>query len=415
MVRFNLLSLGFFGVLICQSVLAILIDWLNYGHRRRARARQSGASVDSRELGQDSGAAALQGKKIWFTTTRKALRDAMLIVLILSGYLNHLDSWVRHVQLGFVVEGTLFFAAIVVLFLAIDLPFHYYLASELNQKGTQDSHHRTGWVTSALKQWAPRIVVVSILSFAGLCLIRLSPDRWWLWGFLAGSLVQFYLTVLYPSLIEPFSRKAEPIQDPDFLIKLDHLAQTASLENCAFFRMGPKARDSSSAYCVGLGRIRRIFLSDRMLSTLTEEEILALVAHEIGHFKGRHILQTFIFGLIVTFVVFICTYLIMRWSTFSETFGFGLTSVYPTIFAVAVFWRKIGFFFKPFYMGMLRHFERQADAFVATIFKSGVLLASALQRTAAPDANAIIRHPLYEWFHSSHPPLQERIRSLEKH
>lgn len=412
MVELNLLSLGFFGILVSQTVFALLIDRLNFEHRRRASRGESEPPADGDVSGNADYEDALSYRRIRFIAVRKAVRDIALIALIVSGALSRFDLWLNQRDYGFIFGGVVFFAGVVLFFLIIDVPFQFYRTSALREAGNRDKDRAADWVGNVLKEWGPRMLVVGFLSCAGLFFIKLSPDRWWLWSLPAGVAVQFYLTVLYPSVLEPLSMKAEPIVETDLLQELNGLAQRAGLSNVSFFRFDSPESASAGAYCVGVGRIRRIFLSNRMLSMLDDQETLALVAHEIGHFRKRHILVAFVLGVTATCVVLACTFLLTQWDTLNETFGFDPTSLYPALFVIAVFWRRLGFFFKPAYMAMLRQFERQADGFSAELMKTGTPLASALTRITEQGNKTPDHHPLYAWFHLSHPPLRQRLVSL---
>lgn len=412
MLKLNLLSLGFFVILISQTIVALLIDWVNLHYHLSAGHGKSDRS-DRRPVTENAAWDDMpSSKKMRFTAVRKLARDSALIALIVSGALNSLDLWIRGLDLGFVCAGVFFFLGVVLFFQVIDVPLAYYRARGLGEEGKRPMERANSWIANLLRESAPRVLVILFLSCALLLMIELSPDWWWLWCLPAGIALQFYLTVLYPSVIEPHSIRAEVISDAALLKELTSLTQRAGLPGVSFFRIPGPVHAQHAPYCAGLGTIRGIFLPDRMLSILDREETLALVAHEIGHFRKRHILVTFALGSVVTFFVLLCTFLLARWDFLKETFGLAPTSLYPSLFLIAVFWRKLGFFLKPAYMGMLRQFELQADRFAAELMGTASPVASALTKIAEKDENVSHSHPVYQRFHGSHPPFQVRVASL---
>ena len=343
---------------------------------------------------------------------RKAVRDTALIALIMSGVLNSLAAWLTETGFTFIFGGVVFFLAVTLFFLILEVPFRYYRPKGFGEECSTDGDKAAAWAVTLAREWVPRMLVVGFISWAVLFLIKQSPDWWWLWCFLPGIAIQFYLTVLQPSIIEPLSIRAVPISDTNLLRELNALAERTGLSPVSFYRMGGPQSRGYGAYCVGIGRIRRIFLSDGMLSLLDREETLALVAHEIGHLKKRHITASVALGVAVTFIVLFCTFLLTRWGYLYETFGIAPSSLYPALFLIAVFWRKVGFFFKPAYVGVLRKFELQADDFVVEVMRTSSPLASALRKISERNPGSANCHPLYAWFHLSHPPLRERVKSL---
>ncbi len=412
MVELNLLSIGFAVILISQSIVGILLDWLNFNRLRSANPEDFDGPI-TRDIHSEAGERRLPGgKRTFFNLARKAVRDTALISLIVSGALNSFAAWLTETGFTFIFGGVVFFLAVTLFFLILELPFRCYGPKRLGEEGSTGGEKPAARAATLAREWVPRMLVVGFLSWAVLFVIKHSPDWWWLWCFFPGVAIQFYLTVLQPSVIEPLSMQAVPISDANLLKELTALAQRTGLSHVSFYRMGGPQSRTYGAYCVGIGRIRRIFLSDGMLSILDPEEVLALVAHEIGHLKKRHITASIALGIGATFIVLFCTFLLTRWDYLHETFGIAPSSVYPALFLIAVFWRKVGFFFKPAYVAVLRKFELQADDFVVELMRTPSPLASALRKISEKTRSTADFHPLYAWFHLSHPPLRERVTAL---
>jgi STE24 endopeptidase len=142
--------------------------------------------------------------------------------------------------------------------------------------------------------------------------------------------------------------------------------------------------------------------------------VLAVLAHEAGHFKKKHILKQLLLMESAMVVFFYLTYRLLDWSFLYQTFGFEIPRTYAGLLLIGIFWQKAGFFLLPFSMALSRRFERQADTFVVKLLRSPQAMITGLKRLAADNLSNLFPHPLYVQFHYSHPPLMERIADLQR-
>jgi STE24 endopeptidase len=235
-----------------------------------------------------------------------------------------------------------------------------------------------------------------------------------LWGLLATSAIQFILVVLYPILIAPLFNKFEPLKDESLAEQVKHMAAQVGMKVDGIFQMDAGRRSThSNAYFTGLGRTKRIVLFDTLLDTLSHDEILGVLAHELGHFKRRHIVKSYLTGQLIMLAAFYLTYLMMNWEPLYAAFGIPASQSYGLLLIVGIFWQRLGFFVKPLSMMLSRRFERQADAFAVSLRGSSGPLVTALKKMADHNLSNLFPHPLYVWAHYSHPPLVERINRME--
>jgi STE24 endopeptidase len=146
----------------------------------------------------------------------------------------------------------------------------------------------------------------------------------------------------------------------------------------------------------------------------THDEILAVLAHEIGHWKLKHVLKSYLTGQLGLFAGFYMTYLLLNWDLLHRTFAISGSQPYLGLFVIGIFWQKAGYFFRPLAMAFSRRFEKQADRFAARLQRSAKHLATALKKMARHNLSNPSPHPFYVWFNYSHPPIPERIVRLEK-
>ena len=181
------------------------------------------------------------------------------------------------------------------------------------------------------------------------------------------------------------------------------------------FQMDASLRSRhTNAYFTGLGKTKQVVLFDTLIEAHPRDEILAVLAHELGHFKGKHIIKGLFLFEVALLSGLAVTSLFLSWPPLYSAFGFVNAQPYAGLFVIGIFWQKVGFFLQPAAMALSRRFEREADRFAVRAMASSRPLAAALKRTAADNLSNLSPHPLYVRFHYSHPPLIERIERLER-
>jgi STE24 endopeptidase len=320
------------------------------------------------------------------------------------------SSW----GLSLIPAGLFFFVVPGGISWLLELPFDYYQTFIIEERfGFNQSSGRV-WLADQIKSGLLSLVLLILVLSLLLGIIRLSPGYWWVWGFLSLSAFQLLLTILFPVLIAPLFNKFIPIQDEVLGEKIKQMMEKAAIPIKGIFQMdaGKRSRHTN-AYFTGLGRTKRIVLYDTLIQNHPHQEILAVLAHEAGHFKKRHILKQFLLmetGLFFFFYLFSC---ILDWPLLYTTFGFQVPRVYAGLLLIGVMIQKAGFFLMPFPMALSRRFENEADAFAVMLMQSAESMITGLKRLAADNLSNLFPHPCYVLFHYSHPPLLERVESLQ--
>lgn len=404
----------FAGVYLLQLAASLALEVIN-----RVRLVQAGDQVpgpfrgfiDAEKMRQMN-AYSLEKSRVFLI--EKPTFDAVLLALILFGGVKYLSLFSSELVENYVLAGLVFFVAFGAFFFFLGLPFDYYATFSIEE--------RFGFNRSDLGTWAADkgkeaiLSVILLLALAGpiLWIIDRFPHWWWFWGLLAASLIQFILVVAYPVIIAPLFNKFELLKDESLAEKVEDLACRVGMKVDGIFQMDAGKRSThSNAYFTGFGRTRRVVLFDTLLSTLSHDEVLGVLAHELGHFKRRHILKSYIAGQAVLLAGFYFTYLMLSWEPLYATFDLEGSQSYALLLIVGIFWQRLGFFVKPLSMMLARRFERQADAFAVELRGKAAPLVSALKKLAEHNLSNLNPHPLYVWFYYSHPPLAERISTME--
>jgi STE24 endopeptidase len=244
--------------------------------------------------------------------------------------------------------------------------------------------------------------------------LRIAPDSWWIWSWLFFSLYQVAALWLYPVLIAPMFNKYEPVTDDNLKNSIVSLVERAGFKTKAVLQVDAEKRSRhSNAYFTGLGRTKRIVLYDTLLASHSTDEILAILAHEIGHWKKKHIIKKLIFIEVVSFIIFYLIWLLLDWTLMYRTFGFEENLPYAGLFLLTTLAGPLIFFLKPVDSFVSRKYERQADDYTKDLIGSTRALSEALMRLAEDNLANLHPHPLYAWFYYSHPPLVDRIGYLQ--
>jgi STE24 endopeptidase len=265
------------------------------------------------------------------------------------------------------------------------------------------------WISDLLKGIVIVAILGGLLLSLLLSLVIYGGDAWWVWAWmLVGG---FELLLLW--LFLPLFNKFDPIENVGLEDRIRTLMQKVGLRAKGIFKMDASKRSKhTNAFFVGIGRTKRIVLFDTLLASHTEEEILAILAHEAGHWKRRHVLRMLVPLEILSFVSFYAVAKFLNWPLLYQTFGFQESLVYVGLFLIGTFISLLGYYAQPLESAVSRKFEREADDFALELMKTAEPMRSALKRLAADNLANLSPHPLYAWFYYSHPPLVERIERL---
>ena len=414
MIRFNLLSIVFLVIYLAHLVFSISLERLNRRHVERFGQKVPSALDGFIDPDKLTRAAEYTLEKSRLFQVEQMLTDLVLLGLIVSGVLPLLDSFAAS-RMGPVWSGLIFFLAVGFIFFALELPFDHYRHFVLEEKFGFNRTDLKTWVLDVLKGALLSVALLGILVGPVLWAVKTYPEHWWILASLIVALLQLLLVVLYPVLIAPLFNKFTRLEDPILAEQVKTLAERAGLTVKGIYQMDASKRSThSNAYFTGFGKSKRIVLFDTLITSHTRDEVLAVLAHEIGHWKLKHVLKSYLLSLVAMPVGFFLTYLLLNWDMLHATFGFSPSQFYLGLFIIGVFGRRSGYFMQPLALALSRRYERQADRFAAELQGSPIPLATALKRMASHNLANLTPLPAYVLFNYTHPPVVERIENLEQ-
>ncbi|MCX5915584.1 MAG: M48 family metallopeptidase [Deltaproteobacteria bacterium] len=415
MVQFNLLLFAFLAFFILRSLTQILLSRLNIAHLRRSGGSIPDVFQDAIDPEKLKKISAYTADSSRFGILSTLASQAFTLLLLLSGLLPWLVHHLHRPGWGMIPSGLAFFASLGVLTNLFQIPFDLYDTFVIeNRYGFNTKTFRV-WVMDLLKSLALSALLGGFLLWLLLSLISGSGKFWWVGAWMLVGAFELLLLWLYPVILAPLFNKFEPLADTELVRRIAKLMERAGLKARGIFQMDASKRSRhTNAYFTGLGKSKRIVLFDTLLQSHTADEIEAVLAHEIGHWKKKHILKQLLVMELLSLIAFYVVAQLLNWPLLYRTFGFSEPVSYVGLLLIGALFSPLGYFVQPLGSVFSRKFEREADDYALGLIPSGEPLIQAFKRLAADNLANLTPHPLYAWFYYSHPPLVERILRLKK-
>ena len=315
------------------------------------------------------------------------------------------------------MAGFLFFIAVALSILA--LPFAWYAQFKLEERFGFNTATMKTWVLDRVKGFLLALLLGYPLLALVLKLISWTGANWWLWAAMVVVAFQLLLMLIAPAIIMPLFNKFTPLSEGALRQRLFTLAQRTGFPTRSIEVMdGSKRSRHSNAFFTGFGRFRKIVLFDTLIAQLSEPELESVLAHEIGHYKKRHVVKLLAFSIAGVFVAFAGIAWLSRQEWFYRAFGFehqgglGVVNVVLAMLLFGLLAGTISFWLSPLIHVWSRHFEYEADAFAHAAMGEAQSLIQALRKLNEKNLSNLTPHPFYSGFYYSHPTLLERERAL---
>ena len=337
----------------------------------------------------------------------------LLLLFLFAGLLPWYDDLILGVTRSFIGQGCLFVLGLLLAQTLIDIPFSLYRTFVIEERFQFNASTPKLWITDLLKSFAVGVILVSLITAGSLALVQASPNLWWLWVWGLFALITLLLMYLSPVLIEPLFFKFQPLQDQALAERVKAVMKQAGLQVERVQQVDASRRSKhSNAYFTGIGRVKRIVLFDTLLEQMSDDEILAVLAHEAGHWKLGHIWKRLLSMELVSLLVCWLFWLVLSWEGLSGWFGLVELSFLGKVLLVGFLASLVSFPLTPISSLRSRRHEWQADQFARNLTGEPESLASALVKLCKENLSNLHPHPFYAWFYYSHPPVVERIARL---
>lgn len=415
MVQSNYLLITFLALFLISSSCRWLLTRINMNHLKKYGHTVPAIFEDEIDTDTMSRITDYSIDSSRFQSLAHFVDDVILLIILLSGILPWFVTTILSFKLNFVLSGLIFFAGPALVGFIAEIPFSLYNTFVIEKKYGFSTINVSLWLKDLAKSIVISIIIGGILLGSFLALIHWATKTWWFWGWFLFAAFQLLILWLYPIVIAPLFNKYEPVKNESLKEHIITTMEKVGLKIKGVYQVDAGTRSKhTNAYFTGVGKTKRIVLYDTLLASHTEDEILSVLAHEIGHWKKKHILKQLVLIETLSFLLFYCAYLLVDWSFMYRTFGFDQNIIYVGLFLLSALFKPISFFFTPLMSTISRKFEVEADRYSRWLVGSTQSLISALKRLAKDNLANLHPHPLYVWFYYSHPPLTHRITALRK-
>ena len=356
-----------------------------------------------------------------FDSSRVGLWDSLfdnclLILFLFGGVLAVYDRFIAGLSASYLVSAVLFFLLLTLFQNLLGVPFDLYGTFVIEARYGFNTTTLKLWITDQIKSQAIGAVVLAFLIGVVFRLIQWSPQHWWLWvwGFMA--VFSLFMMFISPYVIEPLFNKYVPITEEGLGDDIRIVMEKAGLKVGKVLQMDASKRSRhSNAYFTGIGKVKRIVLYDTLIKQMSHGEIVAVLAHEIGHWKKGHIWKRLLWAEILALAGSWVSFKLLLWPGLPGMLGLPGEISLPARMVVLGFIASLVLFpLTPFSAWRSRCHEREADLFAADLTGRPQDLASALIKMSAENLSNLFPHPFYAAFYYSHPPTVERVRQLRE-
>ena len=409
------LSFVFISVLALTTITRIWLGSRHIGFMLNHRNRLPEAFTKNISLDAHQKAADYTTAKTKLVIGESIVQALLLFTFTLGGGLQYIDYvWRDLMPEQEMLRGALVILSVLMVSSVIDLPFDYYKTFVIDTHFGFNKMTRKMFVMDAIKQCILGLVLGAPILFAALWLMQGAGQYWWLYLWAVWSVFNLLVLAIYPTFIAPLFNKFSPLQDEALKSRIEALLKKCGFKSQGLFVMDGSARSShGNAYFTGFGKNKRVVFFDTLLERLNADEIEAVLAHELGHFKHKHVIKR----IAMMFTISFLGLALLGWLNQQTWFFLGLgvndMSSYMALILFLLVSPVFLFVLRPMMASYSRKNEFEADAYAAT-HSSAKHLVKALVKLYRDNASTLTPDPLHSAFYDSHPPASIRIAKLAK-
>ena len=338
---------------------------------------------------------------------------AILLGWTVFGGLDYLDQGLRQLHWSGTSTGTTFLMSLLVIGIILDLPSSLYRTFYIEQHFGFNKITARLFISDSIKQLMLMFLIGAPLAYMAIWLMGSMGQYWWFYVWLLWTGFSLLMLWLYPTVIAPLFNKFKPLEDDDVRQHIENLLQRTGFRSRGVFVMdGSKRSAHGNAYFTGFGSNKRIVFFDTLLKQLSPSEIEAVLAHELGHFKRKHIIKR----ILLSFAISLASLALLGWlvqhNWFYQGLGVSQASHHAALALFMLAGPVFGFFLQPVFAWGSRKHEFEADDYAAE-YASASELISALVKMYKENAATLTPDPLHSLFYDSHPPAPVRIAHLQ--
>ncbi len=397
------------GILVIEFLVDKLLDYLNASYFNKPLPESLQDVYDNDEYKK---AQSYKKENQRFSQLSGVFMFVLTLAFLFADGFAWIDELARSWFENSIFIGLSFFGVLFLASSVINIPFSYYSTFVIEEKYGFNKSSKTTFFLDILKSW----LLGGILGGGILALLmwffELAENNFWWYAWILITVFSVFMNMFYAKLIVPLFNKQTPLANGSLREKIENYAQKVGFELKNIYIIdGSKRSTKANAYFSGFGSEKRITLFDTLVNDLTEEEVVAVLAHEVGHYKKKHIIFNLIASTLTTGLTLWIFSLLINQPLLAEALGASTTSFHLSLIAFGLLYSPISTLTGLIMNVVSRKFEYQADQYAKDTFNASYLISS-LKKLSSKSLSNLTPHPAYVYFNYSHPPLQKRIKNL---
>ncbi len=407
------LTFVFISLLIATTLTRFWLGSRQIAHVQANRAQVPAAFSENISLEAHQKAADYSSAKTKLALIETVLQAALLLALTLGGGLQLIDSfWQNILPSNDIIRGALVICSALFISSLIDLPFEYYKTFTVDEKFGFNKMTKAMFWSDLIKHSLVGLALGAPILFAALWLMQGAGAYWWFYLWVVWSVFNIIMLAVYPTFIAPLFNKFTPLADESLKTRIEMLLTKCGFKSQGLFVMDGSARSShGNAYFTGFGSSKRVVFFDTLLNRLNGEEIEAVLAHELGHFKHHHVIKRIALMFFMSFLGLALLGWLMNQTWFYNGLGVTTPSNHMALILFLLVSPVFLFILRPIMASYSRKNEFEADDYAAKHADANKLV-DALVKLYRDNASTLTPDPLHSAFYDSHPPASIRISKL---
>ncbi len=341
--------------------------------------------------------------------------SALILIFIFGGLLNFYNAWVASLHLSFILGGLVFFLLLAYASSFLSIPFSLYGTFRIENKYGFNTVTPKLWIADFLKSELLSTILMSLAVIGGLWLIQRSPGYWWLFVWAFFFIFSLFVMYISPYVIEPLFNKFSPLEGEGLEDKIRSMLERTGIKVSRVFKIDASKRSRhTNAYFTGIGSVKRIVLYDTLIDKMDQDEILAVLAHEAGHWKKKHVLKMIIVVEILSLIGAYLAFRVLQTDLLPDIFSIKDASLFSKVVIFGFIMSIVSFPFTPLLTYFSRRHENEADRFAVELTSKAESLATSLIKLSKDNLSNFHPHPLYAKIYYSHPPVVERVKMIRE-
>ena len=400
-------------LIIAYITLRVLLDIYQIYYIKNANASDADLKLFSIDIDYFKRSNSYNISKLFLSIINVLITGIILSYFVLLGGIQDFNNNIEKLNIPYVDQELAIVIFFVVFMTVINIPMGLYKTFYIEEKFGFNKSKLSLYIKDSLLSLILGVVIVSIL-FSALNVLFISyPDYWWFYIWLLYILFNIFILYAYPIFIAPLFNEFKKLSDKSIIEVVNSLSKKTNFSVSNIYVMdGSKRSAHSNAYFTGFHKSKRIVFFDTLLSMLTPNEIEAVLAHEIGHYKKNHILKSMLMSLVFSFLAFYFMYNITLIDSFFYELNINPSSPGQLIIFFSLILPSVLFFLNPFFSSLSRKNEFEADNY-AKDFSNKDDLISSLKKLYKENLTILKTSPLYSSIYNSHPTVFERINNLK--